>query len=71
MHHFENGESFFEEAFRVIGQKGVFVLVDSIVDIEDAYLNEIEYFRDNSNIRSYNVSEVLNWQQDWGLIIIN
>lgn len=91
MHHFENAESSFEEASRVIGQQGVFVLVDSIVDIEDAYLNEIEYFRDSSNIRSYTVSEVfdlnnsefrlvhfnikgitfMNWQQDWGLIIIN
>lgn len=59
MHHFENAESFFEVASRVIGQQGVFVLVDSIVDIEDAYLNEIEYFRDNSHIRSYTVSEVL------------
>lgn len=59
MHHFENPENFFEETSRVIGQHGVFVLVDSIVDTEDAYLNEIEYFRDNSHIRSYTVSEVL------------
>ena len=61
MHHFENPDLFFKEVSRVLSPKGVFVLVDSIVDVEDAYLNEIEYFRDNSHIRSYTISEVLDF----------
>ncbi len=64
LHHFIDPKSFFNEVFRVSKHKGYFVLIDSIVDIDDAYLNVLEYLRDNSHIRSYTVKEIINFIGD-------
>lgn len=71
MHHFTKPEKFFRETSRVLKNMGVFVLIDSIVHEEDAYLNEIEYFRDNSHIRSYITSEVLEFNSGMRLVHFN
>ncbi|MGB9732014.1 MULTISPECIES: class I SAM-dependent methyltransferase [Calditerrivibrio] len=60
-HHFTMPVLFFDEVYRILKKSGYFVLVDSIVDIDDAYLNAIEYIRDNSHIRSYTVKEIINF----------
>lgn len=59
MHHFRDPQEFFNEVHRVLTSGGTFVLVDSIVDIDDGYLNSIEYIRDESHKRSYTVNEIL------------
>ncbi|MCA1926793.1 MAG: class I SAM-dependent methyltransferase [Calditerrivibrio sp.] len=61
MHHFKNIQHFWFEVHRVLKKNGYFVLIDSIVDIDDAYLNCIEYVRDNSHIRSFSVKEIINF----------
>lgn len=61
LHHFVNPKSFFYDVFRVLKSGGYFVLIDSIVDVDDAYLNVIEYLRDNSHVRSYTVKEIINF----------
>ncbi|MBZ4672748.1 MAG: Methyltransferase type 11 [Deferribacteraceae bacterium] len=68
MHHFENPELFFSESHRILKDKGILVLVDSIVDVEDGYLNTIEYFRDNTHIRSLTVKEVINYANNFRLL---
>lgn len=64
LHHFVNPKMFFDEVFRVLKSGGYFVLIDSIVDIDDAFLNVLEYLRDNSHIRSYTVKEIINFNSD-------
>ncbi|KAA0259102.1 class I SAM-dependent methyltransferase [Deferribacter autotrophicus] len=59
LHHFKKPGLFFDEVYRVLNEKGFFVLIDSIVDIEDTYLNVIEYIRDNTHRRSFTISEIL------------
>ena len=59
LHHFVEPGLFFKEVWRCLVDKGIFVLIDSIVDVEDAYLNCIEYIRDNSHIRSYTMNEIM------------
>ncbi|MEF3255343.1 MAG: class I SAM-dependent methyltransferase [Deferribacterales bacterium] len=61
MHHFSHPNLFSQEVHRILTEKGFFVLIDSIVDIEDAYLNVIEYIRDRSHIRSMTVREIINF----------
>jgi ubiquinone/menaquinone biosynthesis C-methylase UbiE len=61
-HHFRKPQEFFTEVRRVTD--GIFVLIDSIIDIDDAYLNSIEYIRDNSHFRSYTVNEILDFAQN-------
>jgi SAM-dependent methyltransferase len=68
MHHFENPGRFFSESNRVLKDRGILVLVDSIVDVEDGYLNTIEYFRDNTHIRSLTVKEVINYADNFRLL---
>ncbi|MCX8083696.1 MAG: class I SAM-dependent methyltransferase [Calditerrivibrio sp.] len=60
MHHFQKPDLFFKEVYRILVHKGYFVLIDSIVDVDDAYLNVIEFVRDNSHIRSMTVKEIIN-----------
>lgn len=64
LHHFRNPREFFNETHRVLQKNGFFVLIDSIVDIEDAYLNVIEFVRDNSHFRSYTINEILEFAND-------
>jgi len=58
LHHFKNPKLFFEEATRVLKPNGYLVVIDSIVDVDDAYLNGIEFIRDHTHIRSYSMEEV-------------
>lgn len=64
LHHFVEHIKFFHEAFRVLKMGGYFVLIDSIVDVDDSYLNVIEYLRDKSHIRSYTVKEIISFCSD-------
>ncbi len=59
LHHFKKPEAFFEEVHRVLENKGVFVLIDSIVDTDEKYLNKIEFIRDNTHIKSLTVTEIM------------
>jgi len=59
MHHFLNPQGFFDEVHRILTSGGTFVLIDSIVDIDDSYLNTLEYTRDDSHRRSFTVQEIL------------
>lgn len=68
LHHFPSPLLFFQEIFRILKKGGYFVLIDSIVDVDDAYLNVIEYFRDNTHIRSYTVKEIIEFAEDFRLI---
>lgn len=68
MHHFENPELFFYESGRVLKDRGILVLVDSVVDVEDGYLNTIEYVRDNTHIRSLTVNEIINYAKNFRLL---
>ncbi|WP_022851349.1 class I SAM-dependent methyltransferase [Limisalsivibrio acetivorans] len=61
LHHFQSPVDFFSEVARVLRPCGQFVLIDSVVDVEDACLNVIEYIRDNSHRRSYRVEEILSF----------
>ncbi|QAR31895.1 methyltransferase domain-containing protein [Geovibrio thiophilus] len=64
MHHFKNPDLFFREVKRVLRPLGWMVLIDNIVDVEDSYLNVIEYIRDNTHIRSYRLDEILRFARD-------
>jgi ubiquinone/menaquinone biosynthesis C-methylase UbiE len=68
MHHFLRPVKFFSEVKRTLKDSGFFVLIDSIVDIEDAYLNDIEYIRDKSHIRSYTINEILLFAKGFRLL---
>lgn len=68
MHHFLSPVNFFGEVKRTLKDSGFFVLIDSIVDIEDTYLNEIERIRDKSHIRSYTINEILSFANGFRLI---
>lgn len=60
LHHFDDMKSFINETHRVVKKGGFFVLLDSIVDIDDAYFNVIEYIRDTSHRRIYTIKEIIN-----------
>jgi len=59
LHHFQDAQRFFMESSRVLKNNGLLVLIDSIVDTEDAYLNTIEFIRDPSHFRSYTSKEIV------------
>ncbi len=59
LHHFKHPHTFFQEAGRVLKQTGFLIVVDSVVDKDDAYLNTIEFIRDSSHIRSYTIKELV------------
>lgn len=61
-HHFGDVQSFCSEVARVLRPGGRFVLMDSISpddDELDAFINELEWRRDTTHVRSYTVVE---WQ---------
>ncbi len=68
LHHFDDPQMFFYQARRVLGHAGLLVLVDSIVDVEDAYLNRLERLRDASHRRSYSPGEILNLAKRFRLL---
>lgn len=59
LHHFVNPDSFFRETRRILKEKGFLIFIDSVVDVDDAYLNAIEFIRDNTHIRSYTLGEIV------------
>lgn len=61
MHHFKSPDLFFREAKRVLRPLGWMILIDNIVDVEDSYLNVIEYIRDSTHVRSYRLDEILDF----------
>jgi ubiquinone/menaquinone biosynthesis C-methylase UbiE len=59
-HHFSNPKMFTREVNRVLKPGGQFLLIDSTVPEEDdldTRLNELEWRRDNSHVRSFKRSE--------------
>lgn len=59
-HHFADVPAAVGEAARVLRPGGLFLLLDSAVPEEpefDAFINELEWRRDPSHVRSYKVSE--------------
>lgn len=68
MHHFKKPSGFFLEAHRVLKKDGYFVLIDSIVDIDDKYLNKIEKIRDKTHIKSCTVKEIIDFSGMFRLI---
>jgi ubiquinone/menaquinone biosynthesis C-methylase UbiE len=67
LHHFDKPKEFFIEVSRCLKENGLFVLIDSIVDIDDAYLNHIEFIRDNTHIRSYTFKEIIDFAEKFRL----
>ncbi|AEA33755.1 class I SAM-dependent methyltransferase [Hippea maritima] len=67
-HHFKDSIMFFSEIKRVLKNHGFFVLIDSIVDIEDEALNKIEIIRDKTHIRSYTIKEILTLSSGFRLL---
>ncbi len=63
LHHFKEPMLFFKEVCRCLKDDGIFVLIDSIVDIDDAFLNCIEYVRDKTHVRSYTIPEILEFSK--------
>jgi SAM-dependent methyltransferase len=68
MHHFKSPAKFFREVYRLLKKDGFFVLIDSIVDIDDTFLNKIERIRDKTHIRSLTVKEILDIAKDFRLL---
>jgi len=64
MHHFKSPALFFREAKRVLRPLGWMILIDNIVDVEDSYLNVIEYIRDSTHVRSYRLDEIMSFAGD-------
>ncbi len=59
MHHFKNPPIFFKETHRILKNEGIFVLIDSIVDTDDIFLNQIERIRDKTHKKSLTILEIL------------
>ncbi|MFJ8236785.1 class I SAM-dependent methyltransferase [Ureibacillus sp. NPDC094379] len=59
-HHFPNVNQFIKEAFRVLKDNGLFILVDNVapeLDEYDHFYNFVEKKRDPSHVRAYKKSE--------------
>lgn len=67
MHHFRNPCMFINEVYRVLKLGGTFVLIDSVVGMEDFELNEIELIRDATHHRSFRVEEIEGMAEAEGL----
>jgi ubiquinone/menaquinone biosynthesis C-methylase UbiE len=71
-HHFADVQAFCREVGRVLRPGGRFVLMDSTVpedDDLDAFINEVEWRRDKTHVRSYRVSEWIGWIEAAGLSV--
>ena len=68
LHHFKKPKEFFFEINRVLKCSGYFVLIDSIVDIDDGYLNNIERIRDKTHIKSYTIKEIVEFSYMFRLL---
>ncbi len=68
LHHFKNPRLFFAESRRVMRNNALLVLVDSLVDLEDEYLNKLELMRDETHVKSYTLSEILSFASGFRLL---
>lgn len=71
-HHFSDVQSFCNEVARVLRPGGRFVLMDSISpddDVLDAFINELEWRRDMTHVRSYSIVEWTTFIEGAGLQI--
>ena len=71
LHHLTNNQALFHEIARVIRKNGVFVLIDTIIDVEDSYLNVIEFLRENSHKRAYTLKEIIDLFSGFRLVHYN
>lgn len=71
-HHFDDVQAFCREVARVLRPGGRFVLMDSVVPDDEelaAFINEVEWRRDTTHVRSYSVSEWTNYIEATGLVV--
>lgn len=71
-HHFGDVQAFCNEVARVLKQGGRFVLMDSVSpddDTLDAFINELEWRRDTTHVRSYSLAEWNSFIETAGLTI--
>ncbi len=71
-HHFPNVKRFIGEAFRVLTDEGMFILIDNVapeLSVFDQFYNEIEKKRDPSHYRAYKKSEWISWIEEKGFSI--
>lgn len=58
MHHFMSPCMFMYDTYRILKSGGYFVLIDSVVGIEDEELNRLELIRDETHRRSFCPDEI-------------
>ncbi len=71
-HHFADVPAFCREVARVLKPSGRFVLEDSFSpedDELDRFINEIEWRRDRTHVRSYRIPEWTAWIEEAGLAV--
>jgi ubiquinone/menaquinone biosynthesis C-methylase UbiE len=71
-HHFADVRAFCREVSRVLKPGGRFVLMDSVApedDELDRFINDVEWRRDKTHVRSYRLSEWQSWIEETGLQI--
>ena len=71
-HHFPNVSQFIKEAFRVLKDNGLFILVDNVapeLDEYDHFYNFVEKKRDPSHVRAYKKSEWIAYLEKEGFTI--
>ncbi|CAN5243170.1 class I SAM-dependent methyltransferase [soil metagenome] len=71
-HHFGDVQAFCNEVARVLKPGGRFVLMDSISPddtILDAFINELEWRRDTTHVRSYSLNEWRSFIEHAGLTV--
>jgi len=70
MHHFLNPCMFMNDVFRILKKNGYFVLIDSVVGIEDEELNRLELVRDTTHRRSFQVDEIIAMAEAEGFSLV-
>lgn len=71
-HHFGDVQAFCNEVARVLRPGGRFVLMDSVSPDDpelDAFINELEWRRDTTHVRSYSLAEWQSYIEDAGLTV--
>lgn len=71
-HHFGDVQAFCNEVARVLKPGGRFVLMDSVSpddDRLDAFINELEWRRDTTHVRSYSLNEWRSFIEHAGLAV--
>lgn len=71
-HHFPDPEAFVSEVARVLEPGGTFAFEDNVAPDDDAldeFLNTVERLRDPTHVRSYRVSQWLDWLEAAGFTV--